>query len=193
LTKQFCLLSFLSLILSASVTPLFGDPILRVDRPIKDRYIVTLNQESPADVDAAVAELRAATGGEVRHTFRHVLRGFSIEISENAAQKLVKNPWVESVTEVGISSLAQTQDLCAFQPGMHYDTIPADVWGLDLMDGVIGNPDPNACTTAYQYCSTGEGVRVYVVDGGIRPEKFNSGQVQNQRIRSGSGEIPAGR
>lgn len=87
--------------------------------------------------------------GKVKHVYKHALNGFSIEMSEKDAEAMAQDYRVLFVEEDGEMSIDATQ------------TNPP--WGLDRIDQ--RNLPLNA---SYTYNWTGSGVRVYVIDTGIR-------------------------
>jgi subtilisin family serine protease len=81
--------------------------------------------------------------------YKHALNGFSVEMSEADAEAMSQDYRVALVEEDGIMTADATQ------------TNPP--WGLDRIDQ--RNLPLNA---TYNYNWTGSGVRVYVIDTGIR-------------------------
>jgi subtilisin family serine protease len=87
--------------------------------------------------------------GKVKHVYKHALNGFAIEMSEKDAEAMAQDYRVLFVEEDGEMSIDATQ------------TNPP--WGLDRIDQ--RNLPLNAI---YTFNWTGSGVRVYVIDTGIR-------------------------
>ncbi|HZI37124.1 MAG TPA: protease inhibitor I9 family protein, partial [Acidimicrobiia bacterium] len=58
-------------------------------------YIVTL--ESGNDPERDAPGLAREHGGQARHIYKHALRGFSFEGSEEAAERLARHPKVRTV------------------------------------------------------------------------------------------------
>jgi subtilisin family serine protease len=122
---------------------------------IPGRYIVVLDdvaagQRGPASQARQVADvLVSAYGGRVHHVYTDALNGYSAEMTEDEALALSNDPRVQFVEEDGVMTTSATQ------------TNPP--WGLDRIDQ--RNRPLNG---TYNYNWTGSGVRVYVIDTGIR-------------------------
>jgi hypothetical protein len=126
------------------------DPIRRVRSPIAGRYIVALRGGAdPAVVGSESAKLHR---GRLRHAYRRVLHGFSIDLTESAAQALARDPRIAYVQEDGVT----TGDAVSEQ-------VDVQSWGLDRIDQRARPLDGR-----YRHSSSGTGVNVYVIDSGIR-------------------------
>jgi subtilisin family serine protease len=115
---------------------------------IPGQYVVVM--KDGASTAAAVArEVVSAHGGKLRHTYGAALNGFAANLSPAAVDALRRNPQVQYVAEDGMAypDTAQT----------------GATWGLDRIDQ-RGLP----LNTTYNYSHNGAGVRVYVIDTGIR-------------------------
>jgi subtilisin family serine protease len=146
---------------------------VKVQNAIPNRYIVVLNDDVvPSDAPLAVrrAQITAIANslaqahlGRVGFVYETALKGFSIELpNEAAAIAISQNPQVNWVEEVGRLQVMQEEPE-AFQ------TNPP--WGLDAIDGSIpvGPVAPNGTTNGiYIYNATGANVLAYVLDTGIR-------------------------
>ncbi|MGW5051882.1 S8 family peptidase [Actinokineospora sp. NPDC004072] len=116
---------------------------------VADRYIVKLKDEAAA-VSASANDLAAAYGGQVKHTYEHALRGFSLVIGSRGARRLAADPRVEYVEQVTMARIADTQS--------------NPPWGLDRID-----QRDRPLSTTYTYPSSGgSGVTVYILDTGAR-------------------------
>jgi subtilisin family serine protease len=87
--------------------------------------------------------------GKLKHVYKHALNGFSVEMSEADAEAMSQDYRVRFVEEDGVMTAVTTQ------------TNPP--WGLDRID-----QRNRPLSATYTYNWTGSGVRVYVIDTGIR-------------------------
>lgn len=122
---------------------------------IENNYIVVLDDSVVGEkglysISPYIASDMAATyKGKLKHVFQHAINGFSVEMTEAEAEKLSEDFRVKFIEEDTVVSLDATQ------------TNPP--WGLDRIDQ--RNLPLNA---TYNFNWTGAGVRVYVIDTGIR-------------------------
>ncbi|MFD0970915.1 S8 family serine peptidase [Plantactinospora endophytica] len=119
---------------------------------VADSYLVVLRDKAVGAhaVPRQAGVLAARAGGTVARTYRHALRGFEFTGTADAARRLGTDPSVAYVEQNHRVRLTGTQT-------------PTPSWGLDRID-----QRPLALDNSYTYPSTGSGVRVYVVDTGIR-------------------------
>jgi subtilisin family serine protease len=122
----------------------------RADKKITNQYIVVL-KDDVADVDAEAVRLSRDFAGDRNggHTYKHAIKGFSVRMSEERAVKLADDPRVAFVEEDGVASVAATQTNAT--------------WGLDRIDQRL-----RPLNGTYTYNYTGTGVKIYIIDTGIR-------------------------
>jgi hypothetical protein len=117
--------------------------------PVAGSYIVTLKPSAELDdVPLIAQELARGHGVTLKQVWKHAFPGFAIETTEARARALAKHPHVFVVEENAYVFLAAGQN-------------PAPVH-LDRLDETVLHLDDS-----YGYCTTGYGVRVYVVDTGV--------------------------
>ena len=126
----------------------------RSPNAIPNRYIVVLNPDVMRSVrggtpEKAAGRLAARYGGSVDKVYSHAIKGFSAEMTPEAALDLSNDPSVLFVEEDSMVSIDATQTNAP--------------WGLDRVDQ--RNVPLNE---SYNYVNTGSGVHVYVIDTGVR-------------------------
>src|SRR5690348_15490554 len=122
-------------------------------KPVKGQYIVVLrNDTSEQDVKSLARNVALSFSGKTQHIYTHAIKGFSMQMTEESALALSKDPQVAYVEEDAEVELATTQT-----------GVPA--WGLDRIDQ---HDLPLSTTYNYSNANTGAGVNVYVVDSGIK-------------------------
>jgi subtilisin family serine protease len=129
--------------------------VLKKANKIQNSYIVMLNDSVVGEKGAfsiapyVADDLASRHRGKVQYIYKHAINGFSVQMSEADAEALSQDFRVALVEEDGIVTADATQ------------TNPP--WGLDRIDQ--RNRQLNG---TYVNNWTGAGVRVYVIDTGIR-------------------------
>jgi subtilisin family serine protease len=132
-----------------------NDKLHKKANKIVNSYIVVLDdsvvgERGEFSIAPYIAdEIAGNYRGKIKHVYKHALNGFAIEMSEAAAEAVSQDFRVKYVEEDGV----MTADVTQSNPP----------WGLDRIDQ--RNLPLNA---TYIYNWTGSGVRVYVIDTGIR-------------------------
>src|SRR5215208_6009348 len=123
---------------------------MRADKRIANQYIVVL-KDDVSDVESEALRLSRDFGGDRNggHTYNRAIKGFSVRMPEQQAERLADDPRVAFVEEDGVVQMVATQT--------------GATWGLDRIDQrdlpLNGN---------YNFNTTGAGVKAYIVDTGIR-------------------------
>ncbi|HXD30238.1 MAG TPA: S8 family peptidase [Pyrinomonadaceae bacterium] len=129
--------------------------LFKKENKIKNSYIVVLDDEVVGEKgEYSIAPYLAKDmadiyKGNVKQVYKHALNGFSIEMSEEDAEKMSQDYRVKFVEEDGVMTANATQN--------------NPPWGLDRID-----QRNRPLSGTYTYNWTGSGVRVYVIDTGIR-------------------------
>lgn len=119
------------------------------DQPdVRGRYIVVFH-DAVSDVDGTIDRLVRDSGARVHYRYHHALKGFAATIPAPALEGIRRNPMVSFVEADAIV----TKNNQSNPPS----------WGLDRIDQRTLPLD-----FLYSYQNTGSGVRVYIIDTGIR-------------------------
>jgi subtilisin family serine protease len=122
---------------------------------IENSYIVVLDDSVVGErgrfsiAPYLAADMATTYRGQLKHVYQHAINGFAVEMSEADAERLSHDFRVKFVEEDGVVTADVTQ------------TNPP--WGLDRID-----QRNRPLSGTYTYNFTGAGVRVYVIDTGIR-------------------------
>src|SRR5918993_233956 len=123
-------------------------------KKIENNYVVVLDdsvigERGDYSIAGYMAEDMARTyRGKLKHVYKHAINGFSVEMSEEDAEKMAQDYRVLFVEEDGVVTTDATQS--------------NPPWGLDRID-----QRDRPLSGTYTYNWTGSGVRVYVIDTGI--------------------------
>ena len=128
---------------------------IRKEKKIPNKYIVVLEDAAAgprgenSKAETFASDLAAEFSGRVDRVYKHAINGFAVEMSDERAEAMSRDPRVKYVEQDSEISASSTQ--------------PNAPWGLDRVDQ-HGLP----LDTVYNYTLTGAGVRAYVIDSGIR-------------------------
>jgi subtilisin family serine protease len=114
---------------------------------IPNSYIVVFNDDV-TDVPGLARAMAQAHGGSLRFTYEHVLKGFAIELPDQAAAALARNPNVAYVEQDQVMTADATQSNAT--------------WGLDRVDQTS-----LPLSGTYTYNTTASTVYAYIIDTGI--------------------------
>lgn len=143
------------LLTSAASSHSQKEKIRKNAKPISNSYIVVFDDAVIGEKgDYSVAgymadDMARMYHGKLKHVYKHAMNGFAVEMSEADAEAMSQDYRVLFVEEDGVMTADTTQ------------TNPP--WGLDRID-----QRNRPLSGTYTYNWTGSGVRVYVIDTGIR-------------------------
>ena len=122
---------------------------------IPDSYIVVFKDDVTKVAEKA-EQLANQIGGKVKFVYSSAIRGFAINVPEQAIKGIINNPNIAYIEEDQIVSISVTQTNAT--------------WGIDRVD-----QRDLPLSTTYTYDQTGSGIDVYVIDTGIRLDHVEFG------------------
>ena len=120
---------------------------------VPNQYIVVL-KGNVSDVPGAARRIAREHGGKVGYVYEASLKGFSIRVSDTVIARLARDPMIDYVEPDGV---VEKQS---------YQVNP--VWGLDRIDQAF-----LPLNHYFSYTSAGTGVRIYVLDTGVRISHYD--------------------
>jgi subtilisin family serine protease len=117
--------------------------------PVEGQYIVVFNDDV-GDPHGKAKEKAQKRNGKLKYSYGAVLKGFAAELSDEAVAELRADPDVAYIEQDQVVSVNTTQT--------------GATWGIDRID-----QRNRPLSGTYTYTRTGAGVRVYIIDTGIRP------------------------
>lgn len=136
------------LIVLALTSALASQVATAAPAPRLARFIVTLH-DSVADPAAVAREHAALRGAAVHHVYSHALKGYAATLPEVAVAALLGDARVSSIELDGIMRAETTQS--------------GATWGIDRID-----QRNLPLSGTFTYNNTGAGVKIYILDTGIR-------------------------
>jgi subtilisin family serine protease len=123
-------------------------PLQSVAEPIPGQYIVVFHG-APPDVRTRSGVLVGRLNGRLLHTYSRAVRGFAARLSDEAVAELRLDPSVAYVEQDQVIRIVTEQTNAT--------------WGIDRSD-----QRTLPLSGTYTYTNTGDGVKAYIIDTGIR-------------------------
>ncbi|MEO6057512.1 MAG: S8 family serine peptidase [Gemmatimonadales bacterium] len=134
-----------------------GAPVAasKAAQPLPGQYIVVFRPDV-ADVRGEAGRLAAKHGGRLTHVYTSALKGMALRLPDAAVAALRANPTVAYVEQDQVVHAIATETNAT--------------WGLDRVD-----QRALPLSTTYVYNADGTGVKVYIIDTGIRLDHADFG------------------
>jgi len=133
--------------------------------PVVNEYIVALDRLTPVqDVEPTAKAIAKQYGGSLQKVWTYAVKGFFVTMPAARAAQMSADPRVRYVEE-NARSFSSTTQPANFNPACISNCAPTSddrEWHLDRID-----QSSPALDNQYNYCNTGSGVTVYVVDTGV--------------------------
>jgi subtilisin family serine protease len=123
-------------------------PVLARAGGVPDAYIVVFRNEV-TDVDGEIQRIGQQFGISASYRYHYAIKGFAARMAPAAVEALRNNPAIQYIEQDQIAHAVATQ--------------PNPTWGLDRVD-----QRSLPLSNSYTYNQTGAGVKVYIIDTGIR-------------------------
>lgn len=137
--RKLSLVAVSAILLAAGVTTTGAAP--------EPKEIYLVKWVDSANFENEIASVKSG-GNSVKAEYGNLFKGAAIEMNSAQAAALARNPRIEFVEQDAIATKQQV--------------VNTSLWGLDRID-----QRTKTLNSAYNYASTGAGVKVYVVDSGI--------------------------
>lgn len=122
---------------------------------IPDSYIVVF-KEDVTKVSENAELMAKQIGGKIKYVYTSAVKGFAVNVPEQAIKGLINNPNIAYIEEDQVVSISVTQTNAT--------------WGIDRVD-----QRDLPLSTTYNYDQTGSGIDVYIIDTGIRLDHVEFG------------------
>src|SRR4051794_22303143 len=126
--------------------------VAHVGEPVRDEYLVFLEDGDRRQVPAAAAALAHAHSGRLIRVWNDGVQGFWISMNAAEAEAMLHDPRVRAVEENAILHSSGTQTVGGSDPFWHLDRIDQR---SSTLDGT------------FQYCSGATQVYAYIFDRGV--------------------------